>query len=401
MRPHLSQVAKATERVVLAGVMLSGDDETLFEQDMQEMEMLCATAGVTIVARVVQKRDTPVSSTYIGSGKLTEIRALMTERESDTLIIDALLSPGQVRNIEEEIKGKVLDRSQLILDIFARHAATTESRIQVELAQMRTLYPRLTRAWTHFSRQFAGVGTKGPGEKQLEVDRRLVQKRIADLSHRLKDIDKVRSTQRKSRRNTARVTLVGYTNVGKSSLLNRLTHSQTLVENKLFATLDTTTRRMFLQGLGEVVLSDTVGFLRKLPHHLVASFKSTLEEALDTDVLLVVMDASSPWALAQSQTVDAVLGELASANPVRLAVLNKCDLVPEGIERKKLELAWSDASMVSAQSGEGIEALKQRIADAIAQRRAGPAFERMVERKAESYRERDELPGPPPPPVEE
>ncbi|HAJ80464.1 MAG TPA: GTPase HflX, partial [Fibrobacteres bacterium] len=234
------------ERVILAGLQTPKTPPALFEIDMKEMEMLCTTAGAMVVDIIVQKRDSPVSSTYIGGGKLDEIAAKMKQENCASLIMDANLSPGQVRNIEEIIKAKVIDRSQLILDIFAQHAKTNEARIQVELAQMRTLYPRLTHAWTHFSRQVGGIGTRGPGEKQLEVDRRFVQKKISDLSDRLKKMEKARATQCKSRSGYFKVTLVGYTNVGKSSLLNALSGSECLVENKLFATLDTATRKTFI-----------------------------------------------------------------------------------------------------------------------------------------------------------
>lgn len=283
-----------SERVILAGLFTGGTDPELFEIDMKEMKMLCATAGATIAETVVQRRDAPVSSTYIGTGKLVEICALMKKHRCKTVIIDAQLSPGQVRNIEKIVEGKVIDRAQLILDIFAKHARTNEARIQVELAQMKTLYPRLTHAWTHFSQQVGGIGTKGPGEKQLEVDRRLIQKKISDLNGKLKVIEKSRATQRKSRAGEFKVTLVGYTNVGKSCLLNALSGADVLVQNRLFATLDTATRRTFIQGIGEIVISDTVGFLRKLPLHLVASFKGTLEVVSQADLLLIVMDAASP-----------------------------------------------------------------------------------------------------------
>jgi len=395
---HLTKRTDTVERVVLAGVMLGGQRQALFDQDMDEMAQLCRTAGVEVAATVVQRRDAPVASTYIGGGKVEEIRDIMRERECRALIIDCQLSPGQVRNIEEVVQAKVLDRSQLILDIFAKHASTTESQIQVELAQMRTLYPRLTHAWSHFSRQYAGVGTKGPGEKQLEVDRRLVQKRITDLSRRLKDVEKGRVTQRKGRSDAVRATIVGYTNVGKSSLLNRLTHADVLVEDKLFATLDTTTRRLFLPGFGPIVLSDTVGFLRKLPHHLVASFKSTLQAALETDLLVPVLDASSAWIESQRDTVEQVLAELGAGNLPRVTVLNKADLLRDPVARKGLEVAYPDAVFVSARTGEGLEQLKTRLAQALAERGAGQALSDAVARKVESYQPKP--PGPPPLPAD-
>jgi GTPase len=354
------------ERVILAGLQTPKTPPALFEIDMKEMEMLCTTAGAMVVDIIVQKRDSPVSSTYIGGGKLDEIAAKMKQENCASLIMDANLSPGQVRNIEEIIKAKVIDRSQLILDIFAQHAKTNEARIQVELAQMRTLYPRLTHAWTHFSRQVGGIGTRGPGEKQLEVDRRFVQKKISDLSDRLKKMEKARATQCKSRSGYFKVTLVGYTNVGKSSLLNALSGSECLVENKLFATLDTATRKTFIPGAGEIVISDTVGFLRKLPHHLVASFKSTLEVVSEADMLLIVMDGSSDWAEHQLQTVNEVLKDLATAKAPRLLVFNKMDRVSDPFERKRLSVAFPHAVFVSAFNDTEMLMLKKHIADSIA-----------------------------------
>jgi|WetSurMetagenome_2_1015567.scaffolds.fasta_scaffold00186_36 GTPase len=358
-----TNVPPATERVILAGLLTGGDDPELFEIDMKEMRMLCATAGAAIAETVAQRRDAPVASTYLGPGKLLEIRNLMARHKCRTVVIDAQLSPGQVRNIEKIVEGKVIDRGQLILDIFARHARTNEARIQVELAQMKTLYPRLTHAWTHFSQQVGGIGTRGPGEKQLEVDRRLIQKKISDLNDRLKDIEKSRATQRKSRASEFKVTLVGYTNVGKSSLLNALSGASVLVENRLFATLDTATRRTFIPGVGEIVLSDTVGFLRKLPHHLVASFRGTLEVVSRANLLLIVMDAASPWSERQLATVNEVLDGLSAGAIPRLLVFNKIDLVADPVERKRLSLAYPDALFVSALSQGDMALVKERIAE--------------------------------------
>ncbi|MBN2038331.1 MAG: GTPase HflX [Chitinispirillaceae bacterium] len=358
-------IPHADEKVVLAGLLLSGDDEQLFEEDMQEMQLLCATAGARVVERIIQRRESPVASTFMGRGKLQEIKTLMRVKGADTLVIDGRLSPGQVRNIEEIVEAKVIDRGQLILDIFAKHARTNEARVQVELAQMRTLYPRLTHAWTHFSQQVGGIGTVGPGEKQLEVDRRVVKKKIADLEKRLEKIEREREEQRKSRKNIFRVSLVGYTNVGKSSLLNGLCGSEVPVEDQLFATLDTATRRSYIAGVGEIVISDTVGFLRKLPHDLVASFRSTLSEVTESHLLLIVMDASSRWIDQQHETVLAVLSTLGAQSIPRLQVLNKCDLVQDPFTRKKIGIDYPDALFVSAFEKEDIRLLKERIASAV------------------------------------
>lgn len=349
------------EKVVLAGLLTQSVDKNLFDEDIAEMIMLCRTAGADVLKVFVQKMQRPRSSTYVGKGKLEEIKNYLVEQKCDTLVIDADLTPGQTRTIEKIINAKVVDRSQLILDIFAQHAKTNEAKIQVELAQMNTLYPRLSHAWSHFSKQVGGIGTKGPGEKQLEVDRRLVQKKIADLKKRLKKIERSRLTQRKSRDSLIKIALVGYTNVGKSSLLNALSGSKVLVENKLFATLDTATRKAFVPEIGEIVISDTVGFLRKLPHHLVASFKSTLEVVRDADILIVVMDASSSWPDQQLKTVNDVLKDLGVQNEYSMVVFNKADLVKNNSDKENLKLAYPESVLVSAFNNEDVVHLKNHI----------------------------------------
>ena len=319
----------------------------------------------------------------------------MRQRGADTLIIDGRLSPGQVRNIEAIVQGKVIDRAQLILDIFAKHARTSEARVQVELAQMRTLYPRLTHAWTHFSQQVGGIGTRGPGEKQLEVDRRLVQKKITDLEKRLEKIEKSREVQRKSRQSIFRASLVGYTNVGKSSLLNGLCGSDVPVEDQLFATLDTATRRSFIQGVGPIVISDTVGFLRKLPHDLVASFRSTLSEVVESNLLLWVMDASSEWIDQQFETVRAVLATLGAEKIPRLLVFNKADLLTDPFLRKKISIAYPDAVFVSALSGDDMRALKDRIGSAVLSfERERKVSDIILQKTRSLIREADPMPSP-------
>jgi len=349
------------EKIVLSGLLTPGMDKDLFEEDMQEMAMLCRTAGADILETFIQRMERPSAATFIGQGKLDEIHQYMLQSGCKTLVLDAELSPGQIHNIEKVIEGKVIDRSQLILDIFAQHARTNEARIQVELAQLRTLYPRLTHAWSHFSQQVGGIGTRGPGEKQLEVDRRLVQNKIADLKRKLKKVERSRETQRKQREICIRLTLVGYTNVGKSTLLNALSGSNVFVENKLFATLDTATRRTYIPRIGNVVISDTVGFLRKLPHHLVASFKSTLEVVREADILLIVMDASSRWSDQQFATVNNVLDELGARDNHRLVIFNKSDLVSNPFERKKIGLSFPGSLMVSAFSTGDMQLLKEKI----------------------------------------
>jgi GTP-binding protein HflX len=349
------------EKVVIAALQTSDIQQELFDEDIGEMQMLCETAGAEVIATVIQKRDRPVTSTFIGEGKLAEIKEMMKNAGATTLIIDAQLAPGQVRNIEQIIGAKVIDRGQLILDIFAAHARTNESKIQVELAQMRMLYPRLTHAWSHFSKQYGGLGTRGPGEKQLEVDRRLVQNKITDLKERLEKIEKERVTQRKKRSNIFQVAIVGYTNVGKSSMLNSLCGSDILVENKLFATLDTSTRKLYIPGAGEIVITDTVGFLRKLPHHLVASFKSTLSVIQDAQLLIVVLDASSFWVAQQIQTVNEVLKDLGAEGIPQIRVFNKIDLVEDPFVKKQLSIDYPDATFVSTFNKEDMVELKSLI----------------------------------------
>jgi GTPase len=370
------------ERVVLAALFLPGTDKNLFDEDLQEMTQLCRTAGASVEQILVQKRDRPVAGTFMGGGKLEEIGLILKEKKCRTLVIDAQLSPGQVRTIEKIIEGKVIDRSQLILDIFAQHARTNEARLQVELAQLRTLYPRLTHAWTHFSQQVGGIGTRGPGEKQLEVDRRLVQRRIHDLGNKLKAVERSRVTQRKSRESMFRVALVGYTNVGKSSILNGLCGSDVLVQNKLFATLDTATRRAYIPDAGTVAISDTVGFIRKLPHQLVASFMSTLEVVSEAHLLLVILDASSSWTGQQLATTREVLKELNADSVKCQLVFNKADLCTDPFERKRLELAHPDAVFVSAFSAADMAMLKQQIADYIREYERKQAEERLIAESA-------------------
>lgn len=357
-----SDVIDKTEKVVIAGLLTSDINPGLFEEDMQEMQMLCNTAGAQVVSMVNQKRERPVASTYLGTGKLEEISRTMKTASANTLVIDAQLSPGQIRNIEKLVQGKVIDRGQLILDIFAKHARTNEARLQVELAQMRLLYPRLTHAWTHFSQQVGGIGTKGPGEKQLEVDRRLVKKKISELTEKLKKIEQNRIIQRKSRDQAFKVSLVGYTNVGKSSILNALCGSEVLVEDKLFATLDTSSRRAFIPGIGNIVISDTVGFIRKLPHQLIASFKSTLSVVSESDLLILVMDASSEWIDQQLHTVHNVLNELGADKIPSVLLFNKIDLLEDPFLRKRLSLAYPQAIFISAFNKDDISALKECIA---------------------------------------
>ncbi len=353
------------EKVIIAGLFRAGTNKDLFDEDMAEMVTLCKTAGADVEDVIIQKTARPKASTFFGTGKLHEIRDRMKETGCGSVIIDAELKPGQIQNIEAVIEGKVIDRAQLILDIFSLHAKTNEARIQVELAQLEILYPRLTKMWTHLSRQDGGIGTRGPGETQLETDRRLVQKKIAVLKKRLEKIGKTRENQRKGRNDLFRCALVGYTNVGKSTLLNAMSGSDVLVENKLFATLDTSTRKTFIPGAGEVVISDTVGFLRKLPHDLVASFRSTLEVVNEADLLLVVMDSSSQWYNQQMDTVKEVLKDLGAEDKPVMVIFNKEDLQEDVLKRKAIELDFPNPHFVSAMNSKSVAQIKQDIAETV------------------------------------
>ena len=356
---------KTPEFVVLAGVHLSRQELSLFEEDMSEMATLCDTAGTIVVDVITQRAQKPVAATYFGKGKIQQIKECMLENNCKTVVIDAELKPSQIQNIEAIIEGKVIDRSQLILDIFSLHAKTNEAKIQVELAQLEVLYPRLTKMWGHLSRQVGGVGTRGPGETQLETDRRLVQKKITHLKQRLKKIEHARKTQRKGRDDAFHCSLVGYTNVGKSTILNAISGSDVLVENKLFATLDTSTRKTFIPGAGEVVISDTVGFLRKLPHDLVASFRSTLEIAIEADLLIIVMDASSKWHRQQMDTVRDVLGDLEVNDKPVMILFNKVDLVEDAAIIKEISELYPKVYFTSAYSKERIKEFKQLLSEEI------------------------------------
>jgi len=390
MTNSTTTVAAPVEKVVIAGVILSGTDRALFDQDMQEMEQLCDTAGVEVVGIFTQQREHVATGTYLGNGKLNEIKEAMNSHGATTLIIDAPLAPGQIKAIEQIVQGKVIDRAQLILDIFALHAKTAEAKLQVELAQMRILYPRLTHAWSHFSQQVGGIGTRGPGEKQLEVDRRLIQDRITDLKRKLVKVEKTQNIQRGGRSAVFKAVLIGYTNVGKSSLLNALCGSSVLVENKLFATLDTTTRRTFLQGVGTIVISDTVGLLRNLPHHLVASFKSTLSVAREAQLLLLVMDASSPFTEQQMQTVQQVLCDLDAAGIPQLLLFNKADLINDPFTLNKLGNEFPDALIVSAHVPEDVARVKAAIATRVHHFRNNQTTSRLIAEATDRYQTVDD-----------
>jgi GTP-binding protein HflX len=341
--------------------------------DLAELTALAESAGAVVVDRFQQKVRTIKSSTYIGKGKADELAGRVRRFKADVVIFDNDLSPAQIRELEDITKVKVLDRSELILDIFATRAKTRQAKLQVELAQLEYTYPRLTRMWSHLD-SVAGaggattagvvgaIGTRGPGEQQLEIDRRLVSRRITDLKRELANIDRRRIREINGREGLFKICIVGYTNAGKSTLLNTLTDAGVVVEDRLFATLDTRTRRWSPAKGVEVLISDTVGFIKNLPHQLVASFKATLEEAVNADLLLHIIDVSNPDALKQIESVNKVLAEIGCGERPILQVLNKVDIVKEIGELEMLQTLFRDAVAISAKTGFGLEGLSEAVA---------------------------------------
>jgi len=372
-----SGLKKETEYAVLVSLITPNVTETQAHEYMDELQFLAETAGAVTIKRFTQRLPHPEHRSFIGKGKVEEIREYLDRHEEVTMVIfDDDLSGKQTNNLEEILKVKIVDRSTLILDIFASRAQSAQARTQVELAQMKYLMPRLRGLWTHLERQAGGIGTRGPGETQIETDRRIVQYRMNILEGRLKDIDRQNQTQRKTRTEMVRVALVGYTNVGKSTLLNFLSKSEVLAENKLFATLDTTVRKVVFNTM-PFLLSDTVGFIRKLPHHLVESFKSTLDEVRESDILLHVVDVAHPQFEDQIRTVQKTLHELGAAEKPTLMVFNKIDLYRERwyddllddatkteIERELRERmmhTYGESVFISAYTKEGIEDFRERL----------------------------------------
>ncbi|HNF86820.1 MAG TPA: GTPase HflX [bacterium] len=354
------------ERALLVGVAHDRQENRLVDDYLEELALLADTDGVEVVASVKQQLRQIDPSTYIGKGKVHEIVLKVQAENIQVVIFDDDLSPGQTKNIEREAKCKIIDRSALILDIFAKRARTRESKTQVELAQLEYLLPRLSKMWTHLERQGGGgVFTKGPGETQLETDRRLVGQRIAVLKEELKKIERQRETQRAGRGEIFRVALVGYTNVGKSTLLNALSQADVYVEDRLFATLDATTRKVFLDNDHSCLITDTVGFIRKLPHHLVASFRSTLEEVREADILLHVVDLSSPIFMEQMEAVEKVLRELNALKDARIVVFNKVDRVSDEALITSMRHQFPNSVFISAGRRIGLDRLKQAIKDEI------------------------------------
>lgn len=354
-----------TEKALLIGVVLPHTSHWEVDDNLEELKLLAETAGVEVVDKLIQDRDKINPAYFVGSGKVDELKRIINADDVSSVIFDSDLNPAQIRNLEKATGIKIIDRSTLILDIFAKHARTREAKTQVELAQLQYLLPRLTRQWGHLSRQVGGIGTKGPGETQLETDRRLVRNRIEVLRKDLSKIDQQRVIRRKGRENRFKVSLVGYTNAGKSTIMNLLSGSNVLVENQLFATLDSTTRKVKLNENHEILLSDTVGFIRKLPHHLVASFKSTLDEVRNADLLLHVVDVSHQMFQEQIQTVLQVLEEMALSEIPILTVFNKIDLLKERNQIASLRNEFPHSVFISALRHIRTERLKEAIVDFI------------------------------------
>ncbi|MEA2490106.1 MAG: GTPase [Acidobacteriota bacterium] len=347
------------EKVIAVALILPQIPRSTVEEHLAELGQLISTAGGEVVAQVFAKRTAPDSATYVGKGKAEEIHSLVEHHAATLVVFDDDLSPAQLRNVQKIVgeRAKVIDRSALILDIFAGRAKTREARTQVELAQLEYMLPRLTRAWTHLERQAGGIGTRGVGETQLELDRRIVRTRVARLKEELIKIEKTRETQRSRRQHDAfTVALVGYTNAGKSTLFNRLTVGGAEAMDKLFATLDSRSQKAAFEMPRETVIVDTVGFIRKLPHHLVASFRSTMEEAVAADLVLHVIDVSHPQYTEQRAIGDEVLTDLGVDSARVLDVYNKADRLDEDFEIRR-----KDAATVSALTGQGIDVLVERI----------------------------------------
>jgi len=374
-----TEIKTVKEKAILVGLICSREDSARIEEYLEELAFLVETAGGVPVKRFTQSLKNPDSRTFVGSGKLGEIQSYVKENKVDLAIFDDELSPTQIRNIEKVLDCKVIDRNHLILDIFASRARTAHAKTQVELAQYEYLLPRLTRLWTHLSKQKGGIGLKGPGEKEIETDRRIIRERIALLKEKLKKIDMTKSVQRKGRQSLIRVALVGYTNVGKSTIMNLLSKSEIFAENKLFATLDTTVRKVVIRNV-PFLLSDTVGFIRKLPHGLIESFKSTLDEAREADILLHVVDISHPEFEEQIRVVQKTLDEIKIFDKPTIMVFNKIDayhyvekeaddLSPrekENIPLEELEQTWmardnEPSIFISAKKKTNIPELKELL----------------------------------------
>lgn len=366
-----TQPPNPPSRAILVGVKLRNILMHETEESLQELRQLTETAGIEVVCETIQPRNVPNPTYFIGEGKVEELKEVIAELEADAIIFDEELSPAQTRNIERELDITAVDRTGLILQVFAQRALTSEARLQVTLAQLQYALPRLTRMWTHLSRLATSGGggsgaLRGPGETQLEMDRRWIRKQISQVKKALETVEKRRQVQRQSRAEKIKVSLVGYTNAGKSTLFNTLTGENVLAEDKLFATLDSTTRRVNLPENQHILLSDTVGFIKKLPHQLVAAFKATLEEVTEADLLLHLVDVSHPEAEAQIAAVDKVLQELDASDIPVIMVFNKIDQLETEDQLHILQTCYAEAISISAQRGDGISDLMEMLAERFA-----------------------------------
>ena len=355
---------KTKERTMLVAIDLKAVSKNLVDEHISELEELADTAGADTIFKIIQSRNRFDPAYYIGKGKAEELAQLVELNDIELVIFDDDLTSVQVRNLEKLFDRKIIDRSGLILDIFALRAKTKEAKTQVELAQLQYLLPRLTRAWTHLSKQYGGIGTKGPGETQIETDRRIIRTRISHLKEKLKKIELQRSTQSSNRKNHVRVSLAGYTNAGKSTLFNLLTKSDVFAEDKLFATLDSTTRSLDLNSSQKMLISDTVGFIRKLPPHLIASFKSTLNEVRDADIILHVIDMSHLFYEDHLKIVDDTLKEFGSKDKIEIKVFNKVDAVKDKSKIEFIRNTYKSSVIISAQKGINISKLIDMLIDA-------------------------------------
>ncbi len=370
MEKFRDNIAVRREKAILVGAILK--QEAKDDDELAELTALAESAGAIVVDRIQQKITRIHPSTYIGSGKAEMIKQRAKKNKADVIIFDNDLSPGQIRELEELIEVKVVDRGELILDIFASRAQTKQAKLQVELAQLEYTYPRLTRMWSHLDTitgaaggpsagAVGAIGTRGTGEKQLEIDRRLVNKRITELKREIADIDKRIVREIETRRGLFKICLVGYTNAGKSTLMNALTDAGVYVEDRLFATLDTKTRQWAIDGGRKVLLSDTVGFVKNLPHQLVASFKATLEEAINADLLLHVVDVSNPDAHNQAENAKKVLNDIKCSEKKTLILLNKADVVRSQAQFEFMQTIYPDAISISAKMGMNLDLLKEKV----------------------------------------
>ena len=377
----MMQDTKRSERALLVGVVTRDQRRAKVEDYLKELALLADSAGAEVVHTIVQERKSIDAAFYIGKGKAEELVWLAGEKKIDIVIFDDDLSPVQVRNLESLIPCKIIDRSGIILDIFASRARTSEAKTQVELAQLQYMLPRLTRQWTHLSKQFGGIGTKGPGETQIETDRRTIRTKITRLKARLQEISTERDVQRKGRENLPRASLVGYTNAGKSTLLKRLSGADVFIEDRLFATLDPTVRLVAFTPAHRVLLSDTVGFIRKLPHHLVASFKSTLDEVRDADLLLHVIDLSHPLFEEQIAIVNETLEEIGTQGKPTIHVFNKVDRVENRNLITSVLSRFGNAVCISAERGINMNGLVSAVAELL----EGTIVEETIRFKQDDY----------------